>query len=75
MLDNASHVKPSIGENRFGGESVTYEGIGATKKWERIESYGPKYNQVGFQRFLRAYLPLQLAEAALPGTLPRIQHP
>ena len=30
---------------------------------------------LGFQRFLRAYLPLQLAEAPLPGTLPRIQHP
>ena len=37
------YVKPRIGENRFGGESVTYEGIGATKKWERIESYGPKF--------------------------------
>lgn len=38
-----SYVKPRIGENRFGGESVTYEGIGATKKWERLESYGPKF--------------------------------
>ncbi len=38
-----SYVKPRIGENRFGGESVTYEGIGSTKKWERIESYGPKF--------------------------------
>ena len=38
-----AYVKPRIGENRFGGESVTYEGIGATKKWERIESYGPKF--------------------------------
>lgn len=37
------YVKPKIGENRFGGESVTYEGIGSTKKWERIESYGPKF--------------------------------
>lgn len=37
------YIKPRIGENRFGGESVTYEGIGATKKWERIESYGPKF--------------------------------
>lgn len=37
------YVKPRIGENRFAGESVTYEGIGATKKWERIESYGPKF--------------------------------
>ena len=37
-----SYVKPRIGENKFGGESVTYEGVGITKKWERIESYGPK---------------------------------
>ena len=37
------YVKPRIGENRFGGESVTYEGIGATKKRERLESYGPKF--------------------------------
>lgn len=38
-----AYVKPRIGENRFGGESVIYEEIGATKKWERIESYGPKF--------------------------------
>ncbi len=38
-----SYIKPRIGENRFGGEAVTYEGIGATKKWERLESYGPKF--------------------------------
>ncbi len=37
------YIRPRIGENRFGGESVTYEGIGSTKKWERIESYGPKF--------------------------------
>ena len=38
-----SYVKPRIGENRFGGESVTYMGIDAQKKWSRIESYGPKF--------------------------------
>ena len=38
-----SYVKPRLGDNKFGGESVTYEGVGATKKWERIESYGPKF--------------------------------
>ncbi len=38
-----TYIKPRIGENRFGGESVTYEGVGETKKWERIESYGPKF--------------------------------
>ncbi len=38
-----AYVKPRIGENRFGGEAVTYEGVGSTKKWDRIESYGPKF--------------------------------
>ena len=38
-----SYVKPRMGENRFGGEAVTYEGVCGTKKWERIESYGPKF--------------------------------
>ena len=38
-----SYVKPKMGVNQFGSESVTYEGVGATKKWERIESYGPKF--------------------------------
>lgn len=40
---NLCYIKPRIGENRFGGESVTYEGVGSTKKWDRIESYGPKF--------------------------------
>lgn len=38
-----TYIKPKIGENKFGGESVTYEGVGTAKKWERIESYGPKF--------------------------------
>lgn len=38
-----AYVKPQIGMNKFGGESVTYEGVGLTKKWERIDSYGPKF--------------------------------
>ncbi|CAM2834940.1 prophage LambdaSa04, DNA polymerase [Streptococcus acidominimus] len=38
-----SYVKPKIGENQFGGESVTYEGVATGKKWDRIESYGPKF--------------------------------
>lgn len=42
-LRRLAYVKPCMGENRFGGESVTYEGVGSTKKWERIESYGPKF--------------------------------
>ncbi|NFN85891.1 hypothetical protein FDF31_04615 [Clostridium sporogenes] len=39
---NLVYVKPRIGLNKFGREGLTYEGIGATKKWERIETYGPK---------------------------------
>ena len=38
-----AYVKPRMGINQFGSESVTYEGVGATKKWERLESYGPKF--------------------------------
>ena len=38
-----SYVKPQIGINQFGGESVTYMGIDVKKKWSRIESYGPKF--------------------------------
>lgn len=38
-----AYVKPRIGENRFGGQCITYEGAGSTKKWERLDSYGPKF--------------------------------
>ena len=40
---NLTYVKPKIGTNSFGSPCVTYEGIGGTKKWERLESYGPKF--------------------------------
>ena len=40
---NLAYVKPRIGENKFGGTCITYEGIGGTKKWERLDSYGPKF--------------------------------
>lgn len=38
-----TYVRPKIGTNKFGGRCITYEGIGGTKKWERIDSYGPKF--------------------------------
>lgn len=38
-----AYVKPKVGMNRFGGECITYEGVSDTKKWERLESYGPKF--------------------------------
>ncbi|MEW8994425.1 DNA polymerase [Clostridium sp.] len=37
-----SYIKPRIEPNKFGRDAITYEGIGTTKKWERIETYGPK---------------------------------
>lgn len=37
------YVKPKMGLNHFGNESVTYEGVGEQKKWLRLESYGPKF--------------------------------
>ena len=37
------YVKPKMGQNKFGCDSITYEGVGSTKKWERLESYGPKF--------------------------------
>ena len=38
-----AYVKPKIGINKFGGDCITYEGVGGTKKWERMDSYGPKF--------------------------------
>lgn len=38
-----AYVKPKIGLNRYGNESVTFEGVGEQKKWLRLESYGPKF--------------------------------
>lgn len=37
------YVKPRMGINRYGSETVTYEGVGTQKKWLRLESYGPKF--------------------------------
>lgn len=48
-----AYVKPRMGINKFGSESVTYEGVGATKKWERLESYGPKFCENAIQAIAR----------------------
>lgn len=37
-----AYVKPRMGTNQFGNPALTYEGIGGTKRWERLETYGPK---------------------------------
>lgn len=65
-----SYVKPRIGENQFGGESVTYEGIGSTKKWERLESYGPKFVEnivQGTARDILCYAMQTLRHCAIVG--------
>ncbi|MCI7077631.1 MAG: DNA polymerase [Veillonellaceae bacterium] len=51
-----AYVKPRMGINKFGSESVTYEGVGATKKWERLESYGPKFVENATQAIARDIL-------------------
>lgn len=65
-----SYVKPQIGENQFGGESVTYEGIGTTKKWEQLESYGPKFVEnivQGTARDILCYAMQTLRHCAIVG--------
>ena len=65
-----AYVKPRIGENRFGGESVTYMGVGGTKKWERLESYGAKFveNLVqGIARDILCYAMQTLKNCAIVG--------
>lgn len=64
-----AYVKPRIEPNRFGNDSVTYEGIGTTKKWERIESYGPKFVEnivQAISRDILCYAMLRLDGAGFP---------
>ena len=51
-----AYVKPKIGTNKFGGDCVTYEGTGSTKKWERLDSYGPKFAENIVQAIARDIL-------------------
>lgn len=65
-----SYVKPKMGENQFGGESVTYEGTGTAKRWERLESYGPKFVEnivQSISRDILAYSMKQLKEFKIVG--------
>ncbi|HEL1551758.1 TPA: DNA polymerase, partial [Streptococcus suis] len=57
-----SYIKPKIGENQFGGESVTYEGSGTAKRWERLESYGPKFVENIVQAISRDILAFALKQ-------------
>ncbi len=65
-----AYVKPKMGENQFGGESVTYEGTGTAKRWERLESYGPKFVEnivQAISRDILAYSMKQLQESKIVG--------
>ncbi|HEM5564952.1 TPA: DNA polymerase [Streptococcus suis] len=65
-----AYIKPRIGENQFGGESVTYEGTGTGKRWERLESYGPKFVEnivQAISRDILAYSMKQLKEYKIVG--------
>lgn len=66
-----AYVKPRIGINQFGSDCITYEGVGATKKWERIESYGPKLTENIVQATSRDPL---LCHAVTQGLLHRDAH-
>ena len=57
-----AYIKPRIGENQFGGESVTYEGTGTAKRWERLESYGPKFVENIVQAISRDILAFALKQ-------------
>ncbi|WMT98781.1 DNA polymerase [Streptococcus agalactiae] len=65
-----AYVKPKMGEKQFGGESVTYEGTGTAKRWERLESYGPKFVENIIQAISRdilAYSMKQLKDFRIVG--------
>lgn len=64
-----AYAKPRMGENRFGGEAITYEGVGTGRKWERLETYGAKCVEnivQGTARDLLALALLRLGEAGYP---------
>ena len=65
-----AYAKPYIGKNKFGGESVTYMGINAQKKWDRLESYGPKFVEncvQGIARDLLMYSMQTLSQSFIVG--------
>ncbi|NLY36057.1 MAG: DNA polymerase [Tissierellia bacterium] len=62
-----AYVKPRIGINQFGSDCVTYEGVGSTKKWERINSYGPKFVENIVQAISRDILVFAMRELSSKG--------
>lgn len=51
-----AYVKPRITQNQYGRDSVSYEGVGEAKRWEKIDSYGPKFVENIIQAIARDIL-------------------
>ena len=62
-----SYIKPRIGTNRFGGDSITYMGVGASKKWERLETFGGKLVENIVQAIARDLLASAMMNVANAG--------
>ena len=62
-----SYIKPRIGTNRFGGDSITYMGINSAKKWDRLETFGGKLTEKIVQGTARDLLANALINAANAG--------
>ena len=62
-----SYIKPRIGTNRFGGDSITYMGINSAKKWDRLETFGGKLTENIVQGTARDLLANALINAANAG--------
>lgn len=62
-----SYIKPRIGTNRFGGDSITYMGISASKKWERLETFGGKLVENIVQAIARDLLASAMINVANAG--------
>lgn len=62
-----SYIKPRIGTNRFGGDSITYMGISASKKWERLETFGGKLVENIVQAIARDLLASAMMNVANAG--------
>lgn len=62
-----SYIKPRIGTNRFGGDSITYMGINSAKKWDRLETFGGKLTENIVQGTARDLLAKALINTANAG--------
>ena len=67
FIRRLSYIKPRIGTNRFGGDSITYMGVGASKKWERLETFGGKLVENIVQAIARDLLASAMMNVANAG--------